>query len=116
MTFNQTTSEDDLLQLPDIDGLVREIKQQETISSVSGGDKGTDFWSLFLKCSEQYEYRKKRQDRRAFLLDVEIIDTLKNCQINNMSTATLINSVLRAFILQNQETLRQHMTNKTSLI
>lgn len=115
MTLNQTTSEDDLLQLPDIDGLVREIKQQETISSVQVDNDGKDFWSLFLKCSEQYEYRKKREDRRAFLLDVEIINTLKKCQINNMSTATLINSVLRAFIMQNQEILRQHMT-KTSLI
>ena len=33
-----------------------------------------------------------------------------------MSTATLVNSVLRAFIIQNQDILRQHMTRRKTLL
>lgn len=113
--YDQVT-ENDLLQLPDIDGLVREIKQQETVQNAVEANVETDFWSLFLKCSEQYEYRRKKLDRRACLIDIVIIDTLKDCDINKMSVATIVNSVLRAFITQNQEALRQHATRRNSLI
>ena len=116
MKYNQTASENDLLQLPDIDGLVRDIKKQETVKNASAENVETDFWSLFLKCSKQYEYRRKKPHRRACLIDEEIIDTLKDCDIEKMSVANIVNSVLRAFITQHQEILRQHTTRRNSLI
>ena len=112
----QITSENDLLQLPDIDGLVRDIKQQETIKNTEEESKDTDFWSMFMQCSEQYEYHKKIADRRAVLVDVEIIDTLKNCDINKMPVCTIVNAVMRSFIAQHQDILRQHTPKRNSLI
>ena len=114
--YDHITAESDLLQLPDIDGLVRDIKQQETVNNAAEVVAESDFWSLFLQCSEQYEYRRKKTDRRACLIDIEIIDTLKECDINKMSVATIVNSVLRAFITQNQEVLRQHTSKRSSLL
>ena len=119
MKIQQTTSEEDLLQLPEIDGLVRDIKGQETVSTVSeevGEPVFTDSWTLFLKCSKQYGYRKRKGDRKACLIDDEIIETLKVCDINKMSTATLINSILRAFIIQNQDILRQFLNKRNTLL
>ena len=119
MKTQQTTTEADLLQLPEIDGLVRDIKQQVTVATEPKQTIEpdiTDFWSLFLDCSKQYEYRKKKGDRRACLIDAEIIDTLKVCDINKMSTATVVNSILRAFIIQNQDILRQHINKRNTLL
>ena len=113
---DQFNSENDLLQLPDIDGLVMDIKQQETMKNVSADPAKKDFWSLFLQCSGQYEYRKKLNGRRAVLVDIEIINTFKDCDINKMSVATIVNSVMRAFIAQYQDTLREHTIRKGSLI
>ena len=41
---DQFTSENDLLQLPDIDGLVMDIKQQETMKNVTEDPAKKDFW------------------------------------------------------------------------
>ena len=115
----QIVTEDDLLQIPEIDGLVKDIKQQHTVSTEIETQPvvhASDSWRLFLRCSEQYEYRKKIDDRKACLIDNEILETLRNCDINKMSTATLVNSVLRAFIIQNQDILRQHMTRRKTLL
>ena len=125
----QIVTEDDLLQIPEIDGLLKDIKQQQTVSTEIETQPvpelkpspvpvvhASDSWRLFLRCSEQYEYRKKIDDRKACLIDNEILETLRNCDINKMSTATLVNSVLRAFIIQNQDILRQHMTRRKTLL
>ena len=105
MRTQQKTSDADLLQLPDIDGLVRDIKGQETVST-----------TLFLDCSQQYDYRTRKGDRKACLIDAEIIETLKACDINKMSITTLVNSILRAFIIQNQDILRQHLNKRNTLL
>ena len=112
---SQITSENDLLQLPDIDGMVREIKQQETVKT-EDNLQNKDFWSMFIQSSKLYEYHKKVPDRRAVLVDVEIINTLKGCDINKMPVCTIVNAVMRAFIAQHQEILRQHATKNETLI
>lgn len=120
MKTQQTTSEADLLQLPEIDGLVRDIKRQETVTTALKEDVdepvATDSWTLFLECSQQYGYRKRIGDRKPCMIDDEIIETLKACDINKMSTTTLVNSVLRAFIIQNQDILRQHYNKRSTLL
>ena len=112
---SQITSENDLLQLPDIDGMVREIKQQETVKT-ENNPQNKDFWSMFIQNSKLYEYHKKVPDRRAVLVDVEIINTLKGCDIDKMPVCTIVNAVMRAFIAQHQEILRQHATKNETLI
>ena len=119
MNIPQKTSEADLLQLPEIDGLVREIKRQETVTTVPEEVKEpvfSDIWALFLDCSQQYDYRTRKGDRKACLIDAEIIETLKACDINKMTLTTLVNSILRAFIIQNQDILRQHFNKRNTLI
>ena len=129
MKYNQETTADDLLMLPDIDGMVKDIKKQETVSSgieetrekeMPIGKKPeqplSDSWRAFIKCSEQYDYRVKMDDRKVCHIDLEIHDTLKMCDINKMSLTTLVNAILRAFIMENADELRRHMTRKKTLI
>ena len=133
--LNTETTADDLLMLPDIDGIVKDIKGQKTVSGQSKDDNkdqksedspvDTDTtastgsgnsWEVFLKCSQSYDYRVRNDDRRVYPIDNDIINTLKQCDINRMSTATMINSILRAFIEQNKERLREHKSMGRSLI
>lgn len=127
MNYNKETTEDDLIMLPDIDGMIKDIKKQETVSQypaekevkndgMTQGSHPSDSWKAFLKCSEQYEYRVKQNDRKVCHIDEEIHETLKMCDINKMSLVTLVNSILRAFIIENADELRRHMTRKRSLI
>ena len=133
--LNTETTADDLLMLPDIDGIVKDIKGQKTVSGQSKADKkeqqpeeapddtentssseGGSSWEVFLKCSQSYDYRVRNDDRRVYPIDNDLINTLKQCDINRMSTATMINSILRAFIEQNKERLREHKSMGRSLI
>ena len=133
--LNTETTADDLLMLPDIDGIVKDIKGQKTVSGQSKDDNkdqksdespadtdnttssnGGSSWEMFLKCSQTYDYRVRNDDRRVYPIDNDIINTLKQCDINRMSTATMINSILRAFIEQNKERLREHKSRGRSLI
>ena len=133
--LNTETTADDLLMLPDIDGIVKDIKGQKTVSGQSKDDnkdqksdessadtdnttssEGGSSWEVFLKCSQSYDYRVRNDDRRVYPIDNYIINTLKQCDINRMSTATMINSILRAFIEQNKERLREHKSMGRSLI
>jgi len=121
-------TEDDLLMLPPIDGLVHEIKGQETVSSVSreqgqeqknrsaGISLTGDSWNWFLRCCEIYSRREKRDEMKVYPIDAEIVNTLKQCNINKMATCDIINSILRAFIEQNKDVLRQFFKEKKSLI
>ena len=133
--LNTETTADDLLMLPDIDGIVKDIKGQKTVSGQSKADEkvqqaddapadknntssseGGSSWEVFLKCSQSYDYRVRNDDRRVYPIDNDIINTLKQCDINRMSTATMINSILRAFIEQNKDRLREHKSMGRSLI
>ena len=133
--LNTETTADDLLMLPDIDGIVKDIKGQKTVSGQSKDDnkeqksdespadtdnttssEGGSSWDVFLKCSQSYDYRVRNDDRRVYPIDNDIINTLKQCDINRMSSATMINSILRAFIEQNKERLREHKSMGRSLI
>ena len=133
--LNTETTADDLLMLPDIDGIVKDIKGQKTVSGQSKDDnkdqksedspadtdnttssEGGSSWEVFLKCSQSYDYRVRNDDRRVYPIDNDIINTLKQCDINSMSTATMINSILRAFIEQNKDRLREHKSMGRSLI
>ena len=117
MKRSQETTEDDLLMLPPIDGLVHEIKGQETVSTtrqepvpdknmkgrlqsrgMTVGRGESSSWDMFLRCSEFYEYRSRKEDRRGYPIDTDIVNTLKQCDINKMSTCNIINAILRAFI------------------
>ena len=118
-----------------LDGIVKDIKGQKTVSGQSKDDnkdqksedspadtdnttssEGGSSWDVFLKCSQSYDYRVRNDDRRVYPIDNDIINTLKQCDINRMSTATMINSILRAFIEQNKERLREHKSMGRSLI
>ena len=71
--LNTETTADDLLMLPDIDGIVKDIKGQKTISGQSKADSqekpsedvpadtdnapvsdGGSSWEVFLRCSQGY--------------------------------------------------------------
>ena len=127
MSVKRETTEDDLLMLPDIDGMIKDIRKQETVtqsiaedserySAVGQSITASDSWNTFIKCSEQYGYRVKQEDRKVCHIDEEIHETLKKCDINKMSLTTMVNSILRAFIIENTDELRRHMTRRKSLI
>jgi len=135
MKRNQEMTEDDLLMLPPIDGLVHEIKGQETVSTarqepvpdmnmkgrqqgrgMTMGKRESNSWNMFLRCSEFYEYRSRKEDRRGYPIDADIVNTLRQCDINKMSTCNVINAILRAFIEENKDILREYLTEKKSLL
>lgn len=95
----------DLLQLPDIDGVMNSTpkpSQQPTQPSSGSGIS----WQLFERFAEKYEYRVKNHDRKNYEIDNEIVDCLKLCNINNMSVTNIINAALRSFITINRQRLR----------
>jgi len=86
--MNMETTADDLLMLPDIDGIVKDIKGQKTISGQSKADSqekpsedvpadtdnapasdGGSSWEVFLRCSQGYDYRVRNDDRRVYPID-----------------------------------------------
>ena len=98
--LNTETTADDLLMLPDIDGIVKDIKGQKTVSGQSKDDnkdqksedsptdtdnttssEGGSSWEVFLKCSQSYNYRVRNDDRRVYPIDNDIINTLKQCPL-----------------------------------
>ena len=104
--LNNETTADDLLMLPDIDGIVKDIKGQKTVSGQSkAGEKeqqpeeapadtdntassgGGSSWEVFLKCSQTYDYRVRNDDRRVYPIDNDIINvTSTRCPRQQSST------------------------------
>ena len=93
--MNMETTADDLLMLPDIDGIVKDIRGQKTISGQSKTEvkteqpeeapaetdntssEGGSNWEVFLRCSQSYDYRVRNDDRRVYPIDNDIINTLQ---------------------------------------
>ena len=76
--------------LPDIDGMIKDIRKQETITrpvadvnekndAFSQVTATSDSWNTFIKCSEQYGYRVKQEDRKVCHIDEEIHETSIRC-------------------------------------
>ena len=147
---NEMTS-DDLMQLPDIDGLVLDVRGQQAQSSSSEevhadkkGDEpsessvpqatrrrtrvkkeptkiampieGNPLWNAFLKFGENYDFQVRKDNRKGYWVDEDIVATLKMCDINRLSVADKINAILRAFIELNKEELRDCIKHRKSLI
>jgi len=117
MEKNNILSVDDLMQLPEIDGLVQEVKGQQTVKTE--GEKietGNDPWRLFLQHLENYGYLVRKADRKGYWIDDDIAETLKSCDIDHKSVADILNAIVRTFIEQNAEHLREYIKRRNSLI
>ena len=98
--------------------------------------EGNEWWNTFLKCGEGYGYRVKKDGRKMYWIDEDIVTALKACDINRMSaTDTInaitalkacdinrmsatdtINAILRSFIILNKQELRECIKQHDSLI
>jgi hypothetical protein len=117
MEKNSTISVDDLMQLPDIDGLVQEVKGQQILRT-EGKEIQTesDQWKLFLQHLNNYGYLVRKAGRKGYWIDDDIAETLKSCNIDHKSVADIINAIVRTFIEQNKEHLREYIKRRNSLI
>lgn len=117
MEKNNILSVDDLMQLPEIDGLVQEVKGQQTVKT-EGKEIQTEIeqWKLFLQNLESYDYLVRKAGRKGYWIDDDIADTLKSCDIDHKSVADILNAIVRTFIQQNAEHLREYIKRRNSLI
>ena len=76
---SQTTPTNDLLNLPDIDGVFNEVKgqsapepSQTTLKAAPTDIRQTNgSWQLFQQYAQQYGYRVKKYDRKNYEIDNE---------------------------------------------
>ena len=123
-SHSQAAPTNDLLNLPDIDGVFNEVKGQtapepsQTIPKavVVGVHKSDDSWQLFQQYAQQYGYRVKKYDRTNYEIDNEVVELLKLCNINNMSVTDIINAALRAFIGTNSGYLKEFLRSNDYIV
>lgn len=121
---SQTLPTNDLLNLPDIDGVFYEVKEpivppppQAASKAVQPDIQQTDgSWQLFQQYARQYGYRVKKYDRKNYEIDNEVVDLLKLCNINNMSVTDIINAALRAFIGTNGSNLKEFLRRNDYIV
>ena len=121
---SQTTPTNDLLNLPDIDGVFNEVKgqsaaepSQTTLKAAPADIRQTNgSWQLFQQYAQQYGYRVKKYDRKNYEIDNEVVDLLKLCNINNMSVTDIINAALRAFIGTNSGYLKEFLRSNDYIV
>lgn len=120
----QAAPTNDLLNLPDIDGVFHEVKgptaqppSQAAPKTVQHDTRKTDnCWQLFQQYAQQYGYRVKKYDRKNYEIDNEVVDLLKLCNINNMSVTDIINAALRAFIGTNGSYLKEFLRSNDYIV
>ena len=120
----QAAPTNDLLNLPDIDGVFYEVKEpivppppQAASKAVQPDIQQTDgSWQLFQQYARQYGYRVKKYDRKNYEIDNEVVELLKLCNINNMSVTDIINAALRAFIGTNGSYLKEFLRRNDCII
>ena len=117
MEKNNILSVDDLMQLPEIEGLVQEVKSLQTVKT-KGKEIQTenDQWKLFLQHLDNYGYLVRKAGRKNYWIDDDIAETLKSCDIDHKSVADIINAIVRTFIEQNKEHMREYIKKRNSLI
>lgn len=113
---------DDLLNLPDISGMVQELREekpeprQKDKSGENNPTTGNPLWQLFLKNAERYDYRVKKGNRKNYEIDNELVDILRICNIHQMSISDIINAALRAFLQYSRPQLAQYARNINYLV
>ena len=120
----QAAPTNDLLNLPDIDGVFQEVKGPTAPPSSQAASKATQpdiqqtdsSWQLFQQYAQQYGYRVKKYDRKNYEIDNEVVDLLKLCNINNMSVTDIINAALRAFIGTNSSYLKGFLRSNDYIV
>ena len=121
ISHSQTPPTNDLLNLPDIDGVFNEVKgpsvpqpSQTAPKTVQPNiHKSDDSWQLFQQYAQQYGYRVKKYDRKNYN---EVVELLKLCNINNMSVTDIINAALRAFIGTNSGYLKEFLRSNDYIV
>ena len=120
----QAASTNDLLNLPDIDGVFNEVKTSTSPSSSQPMLRAAQqdipqtvsSWQLFQQYAQQYGYRVKKYGRKNYEIDNEVVELLKLCNINNMSVTDIINAALRAFIGTNGSYLKEFLRRNDCII
>ena len=123
-SHSQVAPTNDLLNLPDIDGVFNEVKGPSVPPLSQAIPKAThtdihqtdNSWKLFRQCAQQYGYRVKKYDRKNYEIDNEVVELLKLCNINNMSVTDIINAALRAFIGTNNGYLKEFLRRNDYIV
>ena len=123
-SYLQAAPTNALLNLPDIDGVFNEVKGPTVPSSSQSMPRLTQpdihktdgSWQLFQQYAQQYGYRVKKNDRKNYEIDNEVVELLKLCNINNMSVTDIINAALRAFIGTNGGYVKEYLRSNDYIV
>lgn len=115
-------NEDVIVNFPDLEKLMNgesDTAEGTKKTDSSDSDKGNNIesdigsqWNYFLSTLATYtkEYNAtKMKARKMYRIDRDIVEMLKQCNIDNKNTGIIINSILRTFVLQQKENFEKHL-------
>lgn len=124
MNKKEEQTDKDLMAI-NLESLVSEAKEKDSFHEritdkqstgviTSLEDKSS--WSNFYSHIDSMKVRVKRDRKRAYYIDDNIIDVMQSCDFGKTSITNVINAALRAFIDDHKQQLREILKPSPKLI
>lgn len=79
-------------------------------------EEESELWKSFLENLKETGSLAKKEERKSYWIDDDIVNTLKSIDIYKMPVSDIINAVLRSFITQEKGSLRKLVKKREVLI
>lgn len=88
----------------------------DNITTATDEKEKSEIWKEFIKNCDKNAYRVKKYNRRSYMIDDDIVNTLQHLNINKMAVSDIINAVMRSFITNEKDNLREFLQIRGLLI
>ena len=88
----------------------------DNITTATDEKEKSEIWKEFIKNCDKNTYRVKKSNRRSYMIDDDIVNTLQHLNINKMAVSDIINAVMRSFITNEKDNLREFLQIRGLLI
>lgn len=88
----------------------------DNITTATDEKEKSEIWKEFIKNCDKNAYRVKKSNRRSYMIDDDIVNTLQHLNINKMAVSDIINAVMRSFITNEKDNLREFLQIRGLLI
>jgi len=88
----------------------------DNITTATDEKEKSEIWKEFIKNCYKNAYRVKKSNRRSYMIDDDIVNTLQHLNINKMAVSDIINAVMRSFITNEKDNLREFLQIRGLLI
>lgn len=92
------------------------IAESGSLETAATEQEDNELWKSFLENLKETGSFAKKDERKSYWIDDDIVNTLKSIDINRMSVSDIINAVLRTFITQEKGCLRKFVKKREVLI